>query len=748
MLKNLSIHHKLLILGLVSIIIILAYATKLSWYEYSQYQNSNQSMQVVELSVFLSNVLHELQKERGTSAGYLGSKGKRFSEKLPQQRKLSDDKITKLNEHLKSEINPFTKIVSNKVDFSKITSMRTSVDGLSVDTKTAVGFYTALNKSILDTITEFSTLSSNQKIRNMLNSLILFISAKERTGIERAILSAAFARDAFTPFLNSKFLAVLSQQQALFNLFVYSANDHFLQSYNKLKKDPSFNEVQRMRDIALSKSKGFDTDADYWFKTITIKINQLKSMENIITASVKNESKKQKNQSLILLFVVIVVSICSLLFTLLLSKGINSIIMQKIDSFKDSLERISKGDLSAQVSANSNSKNEMDQISRQFQSLITIMQDLTTQISTSVHYAARGDFQSCELKDHGFSGDFLEAIRSVQSGIEAMEEAHSKQELINFSGELRKINNVTGNISFIQSEVATLVNDLEDILITTNETSSQSKQSIILVEDILTKLQSLVSHINDSNVSIEGLDNKSNEITSVVDLIKTIAEQTNLLALNAAIEAARAGEHGRGFSVVADEVRKLAEHTQKATNEISVSIGDMRDETSTIVEKSESMTSLANEVSASVENFKQSMHSLNSDTSEMSSLIVDMERQAFIILAKIDHIIFKSNAYTAMIDADQSTQFLTHKNCRFGEWYASAGKEQFSAADSYKKIDLPHKKVHDAAISNHQFILNPELRLQNKEEIIKKYHEMEQASTELFSLLDSMRAEISNRHQQ
>jgi len=160
------------------------------------------------------------------------------------------------------------------------------------------------------------------------------------------------------------------------------------------------------------------------------------------------------------------------------------------------------------------------------------------------------------------------------------------------------------------------------------------------------------------------------------------------------------------------------------------------------------MTSLANEVSASVENFKQSMHSLNSDTSEMSSLIVDMERQAFIILAKIDHIIFKSNAYTAMIDADQNAQFSTHKNCRFGEWYVSAGKEQFSAADSYQKIDLPHKKVHDAAISNQQFIINPELRLQNKEEIIKKYHEMEQASNELFSLLDAMRAEISNRNQQ
>jgi len=305
-----------------------------------------------------------------------------------------------------------------------------------------------------------------------------------------------------------------------------------------------------------------------------------------------------------------------------------------------------------------------------------------------------------------------------------------------------------GLISGCDSDLGEIRSDLEENLRTLellDSNEDKNKEFTIKVNGELDKLHTtsdlLLEHITSTFDQVTTLNENVGSISDVINLIKDISDQTNLLALNAAIEAARAGEHGRGFAVVADEVRKLAERTQKATSEVEITVQSLKQNTQEVHEHSKAMEELSQSSIGSMDMFSTEMHALADNATAIEQESKDIGNSIFIILSKLDHLIFKANGYKTVFKGEVTSDFKSDTECRLGKWYHTGkGKENFSGCSSYSRLATPHREVHENIQKAVECVKKGSCTKES-ENVMTYFNRAEEASRKVVRLLSSMLVE-------
>jgi len=253
--------------------------------------------------------------------------------------------------------------------------------------------------------------------------------------------------------------------------------------------------------------------------------------------------------------------------------------------------------------------------------------DAISHVNESLDFTSR--LKISRLDELGLSADaFNKLLDRLQGNLKSIADgAHSVASAANA---MATTANQVATASHQQSEAASnmaatveqmtvSINHVADRSQEANRLSSESGQLAASGEEVIGQtaddIHDIAATVDQAAKIIHGLEQHSQQIANVVQVIKEIADQTNLLALNAAIEAARAGEQGRGFAVVADEVRKLAERTTLATQEIGKMTQSIQSETQSAVD---GMRSGAQQVAQGVDLVNATEESLRQINVEMA----------------------------------------------------------------------------------------------------------------------------------
>ncbi|MBT5037591.1 MAG: HAMP domain-containing protein [Rhodospirillaceae bacterium] len=615
---------------------LLAFSGFMVFDKYEMSAEVGKVQELAEVAPVISAVVHEMQKERGMSAGFIASKGAKFAQELPGQRKLTDEKQAALADTLNSfDAASFgTGLVSGIEEaqqaLSELSNKRGQISNLDISVPQMAGYYSPTIAKLLKIVEEMTVLSTDVQVTNAITAYTAFLQGKERAGIERAMGAGGFGSGEFKPGIYRRFLQLIAMQETYLGRFAIYASAEQKAFLASTLTGAAVDEVDRMRKIAIeSPVTGTleGVEGGHWYNTITEKINLLKTVEDKVAndlMAIAGSIKEAAHSAFLLLTVI---TIILLVVTSGMVFFIVTGITRPITGMTGAMQRLAEGDHESEIPAQ-NQRDEIGIMASAVQvfkeNAIAVKRQEEEQEQARLDNEKKLRDERLELAD-GFEQAVMGIVQSVGDAAGTMStSAEQMRGIADRTSE--RVTTVTSASVQASANVQSVATATEEMTATVQEISRQVNSSTEISNGAVTESEAATEQV-------QGLAESSQRIGEVVNLINDIASQTNLLALNATIEAARAGDAGKGFAVVASEVKNLASQTARATEDISAQITDIQGATGSAVaaiggisktigqisETSNSISAAVEEQGASTEEISRNVQEAAQGTEEVNS---------------------------------------------------------------------------------------------------------------------------------
>lgn len=349
-LSRMRVRTRLLLLIALPMTVCLAYAGILMDERRQTAAACDSVTSIARMAPAISNLVHAMQKERGQTAGYIGSKGASFQDTLPALRDDTDAAVQLLQRDLAryraGNGDPkLTTAVEAAISLAAdATGGRETYDALSLTVPDMAARYTSTIAALMAAISAMADASSDDAVNKRISAQLNLMEGKERACLQRAYGSVGFSTSGFTPNIYRQFISMMAAQDAFFSRFKTQAGPEARAAFEKVLTDPVSQTTAILEQVAFQSiaSNGATTGvtSQQWFEQITLKINLLKAVEDQMSAAILKSAAESRNMAWSEFSLSAVISAAALLLALLAAHMLaRSIIgpIREMNAVRDSL---------------------------------------------------------------------------------------------------------------------------------------------------------------------------------------------------------------------------------------------------------------------------------------------------------------------------------------------------------------------------------------------------------------------------